>query len=202
MFAGINYCNSLLCGAQLQGDRGCNFVVSLPDGRSGKACLCFDFPLLLQLTSSVSHHCKNLLALSHWGASSQGRWCLYWHLLGWLMALMPSLCQSESWPSLFLFLVLCWDTSALQDLQKAHAAHFVAGLLRCGLECWRDDFLKWLLWNSEFISAILCVPFITKTQIRSAVTFVWYAGGNWLKNLIPEFVYRHLTLCLKSISCS
>lgn len=154
-------------------------------------------------------HChKNLPPLWHWGAGHQWGWgfhcpCRYASAGSFWVGLS----QSEPWSSLLLFLVICGDNPSLCGLQKALAARFLTCCWPFEVwwtGCWKEEFLKRLLWNSEFIVANLCVVFlfITKNQIRMAVTFVWYAGGKRLKHLVPECLYPHLSLCLKSMPYS
>lgn len=198
IFAVIGNCKPLPCCAQLRREREAVslwcYLGGLARAAPASTCSCFDFPLLLQPTPlprfpavlRTCRHCDiEVKATNGDGASAAPALRFGWQLSGWLAALMSSLCQSEPWSSLLLFLVICEDTSPLHGLQKALAARFLTYCWPFEVwwtGCWKEEFLKLLLWNSELIFAILCVVFlfITKNQIRMAVMFVWYAGGKCL----------------------
>lgn len=97
IFAGIRNCNSLFRGAQLQrGRETVIFRCHSQDGVLTRTAPVLNFPsscwsppflsipLLKEPAGTVTLRCQ------------LPREMMYWHLLGWLVALMPSLCPSES----------------------------------------------------------------------------------------------------------
>jgi len=81
--------------------------------------------------------------------------------VGW--RLWCQACVPEPGSSLLLFPLICGDAWPRRGLQKALAGHSLSYCWPFEVWWpggWKEGFLKWWLWNSEFIFAILCVVFL------------------------------------------